>query len=57
MASKTEKYQKVRIITSPVNARENWDATFQEAFELGDDPESDYFADMKNEFNKTEWTW
>lgn len=45
------------LITPVVNPRENWEAAFQEAFENGDLPESDYFAGMKNEFDETEWTW
>ncbi len=44
-------------ITPVVNPREKWKAAFQEAFENGDKPESDYFANIKNEFDEAEWTW
>ena len=45
------------LITPSVNPRKNWNEAFQEAFRNGDNPESDYFANMKNEFDEKEWTW
>ncbi len=45
------------LITPSTNPRENWEAAFQEAFEQGDEPESDYFRGITNEFDETEWTW
>lgn len=48
------------LIVSPIKEdqpREDWDKLFAQAIETGHKPEPDYFKDMQNEFDHTEWTW
>jgi len=37
--------------------RGGWDEAFQAAQDAGEQPDSDLFEGVKNQFDQTDWTW